>query len=255
MPLENSHAGSVVEVYDQLLTHRGVTMVAEAMVRVKYCLLGVPGATLGTIKRVRSHPQSLAQCDEWLRAHGIEPVVAFDNAGAAAEVAAAKDPAVGGLASRRAGRRYGLVALAEGIETAKDNVTRFVAIALAPDRALETEIPAALRRSPRKTSIVYATRNEPGRLTRSLQPFATAGPSSRRSSRGRAKPLPGTTCSTDFEGDPPRHRPGGPEPCGPAAPDPGLGPTWPRRRSSNRTEQRSGSARDERGRALAFHSL
>ena len=203
VPLENSHAGSVVEVYDQLLTHRDVTMVAEAMVRVKYCLLGVPGAALGTIKRVRSHPQSLAQCDEWLRTHGIEPVVAFDNAGAAAEVAAAKDPAVGGLASRRAGRRYGLVALAEGIETAKDNVTRFVAIALAPDGTLETEIPAALRRGPRKTSIVYATRNEPGALTRSLQPFATAGLQLTKIESRPSKAAPWDyVFYLDFEGDP-----------------------------------------------------
>ena len=203
VPLENSHAGSVVEVYDQLLQHRTVTMVAEAMVRVRYCLLGVPGATLAQITAVRSHPQSLSQCDEWLRAHRIEPIVAFDNAGAAAEVAAAKDRSVAGLASRRAGRHYGLAVLADAIETAKDNVTRFVAIALEPDGSLALRVPAALRTGPRKTSLVYATRNEPGALTGSLAPFAAAGLQLTKIESRPSKAAPWDyVFYLDFEGDP-----------------------------------------------------
>jgi len=203
VPLENSHAGSVVEVYDQLLQHRTMTMIAEVMVRVRYCLLGVPGATLERIRKVRSHPQSLAQCDEWLRERRIEPVVAFDNAGAAAEVAAAKDPTVAGLASRRAGRRYGLTVLADAIETAKDNVTRFVAIALEPDGSLATRVPEALRNGPRKTSLVYATKNEPGALTRSLAPFAAAGLQLTKIESRPSKAAPWDyVFYLDFEGDP-----------------------------------------------------
>lgn len=203
VPVENSHAGSVVEVYDQMLQHLDLTIVAEAMVRVKYCLLGVPGATLEGIKAVRSHPQSLAQCDEWLRAHHIEPVVAFDNAGAAAEVAAAKDLTVAGLASRRAGRRYGLSVLAEGVETAKDNVTRFVAVVPRPDPAIVARIPAALRAGPLKTSLIYAMDNTPGALTRSLEPFATAGLQLTKIESRPSKAAPWDyVFYLDFEGDP-----------------------------------------------------
>ncbi len=203
VPLENSHAGSVVEVYDQLLQHREITMFAEAMVRVKYGLLGVPGATLADIKTVRSHPQSLAQCDEWLRAHHIRPVVAFDNAGAAAEVAEAKDKSVAGLASRRAARRYGLEILADGIETSKDNVTRFVAIAPAAAQGYGAEVPAGLRGGRLKTSVVYALKNRPGALIQSLQPFATANVQLTKIESRPSKAAPWDyVFYLDFEGDP-----------------------------------------------------
>jgi len=203
VPVENSHAGSVVDVYDQLLQHRGVTIFGEAIVRVRYCLLGVPGATLEQVRRVRSHPQSLSQCDEWLRTHKIEAVVAFDNAGAAAEVAKAKDPTTAGLASRRAGRRYGLDVLAEGIETTPENFTRFFAITPRPSEALVDAIPPALRSGPLKTSVVYATKNEPGALTRSLQPFATAGLQLTKIESRPSKAAPWDyVFYLDFEGNP-----------------------------------------------------
>src|SRR5438128_1726269 len=117
VPVENTHAGSVADVYDLLRSHRGATIVAETIVRIRHCLLGVRGATLDGIRVARSHPQALAQVEEFLRAHGIEPEVAYDTAGAAMEVAKAKDPHVGAVASRRAAQRYGLAVLAEGIET------------------------------------------------------------------------------------------------------------------------------------------
>ena len=66
---------------------------------------------LDGIRVARSHPQALAQVEDFLRKHGIQPEVAFDTAGAAAEVAEAKDPAVAAVASRRAAERYGLEVL------------------------------------------------------------------------------------------------------------------------------------------------
>jgi prephenate dehydratase len=175
VPVENTHVGSVVDVYDLLRQHGGLAVIAEAIVRVRHCLLAAPGATLATITTGRSHPQALAQVDEYLRGHGITPVVAYDTAGAAAEVAAAADPTVAAVASRRAARRYGLSVLAEGIETTPDNFTRFFALARQGDDRPAARIPGALRAGPRKTSLAYATANVPGALTRSLQPFATAG--------------------------------------------------------------------------------
>jgi len=102
VPVENTHAGSVVDVYDLLRGHADLQVIAEAVVRVRHCLLGRTGATLERITSARSHPQALAQVDDYLRARRIEPVVAYDTAGAAAEVAAGTDTTVAAVASKRA---------------------------------------------------------------------------------------------------------------------------------------------------------
>jgi len=175
LPVENTHAGSVVDVYDLLRRHANLSIVAEAVVRVRQCLLAVPGATLSDIRRARSHPQALAQVDEFLRGHGIAAEAAYDTAGAAFEVARAGDPAVAAIASRRAAAHYGLTVLAESIETTADNFTRFFALARRGEEHVSERIPAALRAGPAKTSLAYTAKNVPGALTRSLQPFATAG--------------------------------------------------------------------------------
>lgn len=203
VPVENTHAGSVADVYDLLRNHRNARVVAEVVVRIRQCLLGVPGATLDEVKVARSHPQALAQSEEFLREHGIQPQVAYDTAGAAMEVAVAKDRSVGAVASRRAAARYGLVVLADRIETSEDNFTRFFAIARRGDDAVLRRIAPALTTGPMKTSLVYTTRNVPGALTRSLQPFAVADLQLTKieSRPSRAAPFD-YVFYLDFEGDP-----------------------------------------------------
>ena len=175
VPVENTHVGSVVDVYDLLRGHTGLQVIAEAIVRVRHCLMAKPGATLEGITTARSHPQALAQVDDYLRARHIDPIVAYDTAGAAAEVAAGSDRTVAAVASKRAAKEYGLAVLAEGIETTPDNFTRFFALARRGDDHPVKRVPETLRAGARKTSLAYATTNLPGALTRSLQPFATAG--------------------------------------------------------------------------------
>jgi prephenate dehydratase len=203
VPVENTHAGSVADVYDLLRQHRSAKVVAETIVRVRHCLLGVPGSRLEDIRIARSHPQALAQVEDFLREHGIQPEVAFDTAGAAAEVAEAKDPAVAAVASRRAAERYGLDVLEDSIETSTDNFTRFFALASEADQDIADRIPAVLRKGPTKTSLVYKTANLPGALVRSLQPFATAWLqlSKIESRPSRAAPWD-YVFYLDFEGDP-----------------------------------------------------
>jgi prephenate dehydratase len=203
VPVENTHAGSVADVYDLLRGHRNARVVAEAVVRIRQCLLGVPGATLEDVKVARSHPQALAQSEEFLREHHIQPEVAYDTAGAAMEVALAKDKSVAAVASRRAAARYGLAVLADRIETSEDNFTRFFAIARRGDEAVLRRIDAAHTSGPLKTSLVYTTRNVPGALTRSLQPFAVADLQLTKieSRPSRAAPFD-YVFYLDFEGDP-----------------------------------------------------
>jgi prephenate dehydratase len=203
VPVENTHAGSVADVYDLLRTHPSAHVVAEVVLRIRHCLLGVRGASLDEVRVARSHPQALAQAEEWLRAKGIQPEVAYDTAGAAMEVAAAGDRAVAAVASRRAARRYGLDVLAEGIETSAENFTRFFALARDGDEAVIRRIARTLRTGPAKTSLVYTAKNVPGALSRSIQPFATAGLQLTKieSRPSRAAPWD-YVFYLDFEGDP-----------------------------------------------------
>lgn len=202
VPVENSQAGAVVDVYDLLRRHHGVRIVAEAMLRVRHHLLGVPGSRIEGVRAARSHPQALAQVEEYLRERSIRPIVAFDTAGAAAEVAKLGDETVAAVASGRAAQRYGLVVLARSIETAPDNMTRFFALARTGDPAA-ARIPADLRAGPPKTSLAYAAANVPGALVRTLQPFATAGLQLTKveSRPSRAQPWD-YVFYLDFEGDP-----------------------------------------------------
>ena len=175
LPVENSIAGAVVDVYDLLRQHRALTIAAETILRVRHCLLGIRGARLEDVRAARSHPQALAQCEPWLRERGIEPIVAYDTAGAAAEVATANDPAIAAIASRAAAARNGLVVIAEDIAAGVENYTRFFGLVRRDDGAPRDAIPPALRSGAPKTSLVFAVKDRPGALVLALQPFAAAG--------------------------------------------------------------------------------
>jgi prephenate dehydratase len=130
LPVENLIAGPVGPSLDVIARATALHTVAETTVAIELCLLALPGATLDTLRRVRSHPVALAQCGAFLRRHpqlAAEPH--YDTAGAARDVAAAADPACAAVASRAAAERYGLTVLAAGIGDRRDNATRFVVLA------------------------------------------------------------------------------------------------------------------------------
>jgi prephenate dehydratase len=175
LPVENSIAGPVVDVYDLLLRHRGVAIAAEAILRIRHCLVAPAGATLADIRVARSHPQALAQVEPWLRAHDIRPEVAFDTAGAAQEIATRGDRGVAAIASRRAAESLGLVVLADEIAAESENYTRFFAVTRRDDRKPIAAIAAERRTGKPKTSLAFAVKDAPGALVLALQPFATSG--------------------------------------------------------------------------------
>jgi prephenate dehydratase len=201
VPVENTHAGSVVDVYDLLRTNADVHVIGEAVVRVRHCLLALPGTRIEQVRTARSHPQALAQVATYLEAHGIRAEVAYDTAGAARDVAAGGDRSVAAVASRGAAAHYGLEVLAEGIETSADNFTRFFALSRTTGDATGLLQPAT--GGVVKTSLVYATKNVPGALIHSLQPFAVA-----RIQLTKIESRPSRSAAwdyvfyLDFEGDP-----------------------------------------------------
>ena len=163
LPIENSQAGSINEVYDLLRTsHLYVT--GEICRPVNHCLLCLPGQSLGQIKRVLSHPQALAQSDAYLRALGVEIVAAYDTAGSAKLIREENMYGVAAVASARAAELYQLEILASGIQTIKDNFTRFIVVNRQPGKA-----PAGQA----KTMLMLATAHQPGALYRALGEFAS----------------------------------------------------------------------------------
>src|SRR5215207_250171 len=111
LPIENSLAGSVIPSYD-VLASAGLVVVGEIVCPIHHCVLALPGAGIGDLTRILSHPVALAQCRRWLAEHPeIEAVTWYDTAGAAKTVAADGDPAVGAIASRLSAERYGLQVL------------------------------------------------------------------------------------------------------------------------------------------------
>ena len=160
LPVENSTAGSINKSFDLLLDH-DVKVHGEILLRVRHCLLTLPGQTK-TIREVRSHPQALAQCEEYLNRHGYTAVPWYDTAGSAKDLANQPAEGVAVIASKLSAKKYGLEIVQEGIEDLRYNITRFFVIGLG-----EAEF-----KGPSKTSLVFAVPNTPGLLLAALNEFA-----------------------------------------------------------------------------------
>ena len=165
LPVENSYAGSVHEVYDLILDAPEAVAVAEVVLPVHHCLLAPPGTRIEEIRRVRSHPQALAQCAPFLNAHGMSAEAFGDTAGCAREVAEERPEGIGAIASAAAARRYGLEILSENIEATVDNRTRF--LLLGRETAPYTP--------PSRTSLVLWLAHSPGTLAACLSAAANEG--------------------------------------------------------------------------------
>lgn len=125
IPVENSTIG-VVEPAATLVGEAGLETVAEVWLPIRMALMGILGARLGDLRTVESHPIALRQCRETLAALNLEPVEAFDTAGAARDVSEAGDATRGALAPMGAAEVYGLSILRNDLQDSEDNRTRFV---------------------------------------------------------------------------------------------------------------------------------
>ena len=158
VPVENSQAGSINEVYDLLRQH-DLFVVGEIGHPVDHCLLCLPGQQLSDITRVISHPQALAQCDVYLRELNVEIVATYDTAGSAKMVREENLRNVAAIAAAGAAELYELEILARTIQTVQDNYTRFIVLGREP---------APRRDGQAKTMLVMATTHQPGSLHKCL---------------------------------------------------------------------------------------
>lgn len=161
LPIENSTAGIVSEIYDLLVEYENY-IVGEQVIPIQHCLLGVPGAANEDINVVYSHPQSLMQSSRYLSEHmSWKQISMQNNAFATQKVAEDMDIHQAAIASEFAGKLYGLNVLDKGIQNDKNNSTRFIIVT-------NQKI---FKKNASKVSICFEVAHESGSLYHALSHF------------------------------------------------------------------------------------
>lgn len=161
LPIENSTAGIVSEIYDLLVEYENY-IVGEQVIPIAHCLLGVPGTKMEDIEMVYSHPQSLMQSSRFLQERpNWKQISMQNNAFATQKVAQDKNPKQAAIASAFAGKVYGLEVLQEAIQNDKNNSTRFIIVT-------NQKI---FKKDAGKVSICFEVAHESGSLYHALSHF------------------------------------------------------------------------------------
>ncbi|MCI5953741.1 MAG: prephenate dehydratase [Lachnospiraceae bacterium] len=160
LPIENSTAGIVNEIYDLLQEYENY-IVGEQIIKIEHCLLGVPGTKLSDIRTVYSHPQSLMQSAKYLSNHDWQQISMQNNAFAAKKVAEDNDRTQAAIAGEYAAKVYGLEVLDKGINDSGVNSTRFIIVT-------NQKI---FRKDAKKVSICFEVPHESGSLYHMLSHF------------------------------------------------------------------------------------
>lgn len=167
LPIESSLAGPVAETHD-LLFDGPLSIVAEAILPIRHCLVGPAEIALEGVREIRSHPVALDQCRKLLASlPWVAAVVSPTTGDAAAAVAELADPGVVAVASERAARMHGLVVLADNVGDHPEAYTRFVSVA--PYTRLDR------RHGAWRTALSFVTDHRPGALHRAIEPLARRG--------------------------------------------------------------------------------
>lgn len=158
LPIENSTAGSVKKVYD-LMIHHNFSIVKTFRMKIDHNLIANPGAKLSDIKEIYSHEQAINQCNDFLKElSGVQIIPVENTAVAASMVAQSGRNDVAAISSHACEALYGLKSLADSIQDAGNNRTRFICIS----KNLE------IYPGSDKTSIMMILPHKPGALYRVL---------------------------------------------------------------------------------------
>lgn len=192
LPLENSKAGQVGDVYD-LLMHYDNYIVGDTYLKVNHVLLGLPDANENEIRHIYSHTQGLMQCSEYLNAHpSIERISMSNTASSARKIKEDGDVTCAAIASELAGKLYGLKVLNRNIVDNPDNATRFIIVS---SKKIYSEDAS-------KVTICFETQHEPGSLYRLLSHFIY---NNLNMTKIESRPIPGKAWEyrmfVDFEGN------------------------------------------------------
>jgi chorismate mutase/prephenate dehydratase len=164
VPIENTTAGSINEVYD-LLGRFSVSVIGEEVLPIDHCLVALEEVPLGNIRRIYSHQLAIAQCGDFLAGlPGCKVEFYPDTAMAVERVKRANDLSQAAIASEEEARAHGLQILKRRISNRRENYTRFMVVAR---EAMHYDA-----RIPCKTSLILATKHEEGALVRCLNTLA-----------------------------------------------------------------------------------
>lgn len=164
LPIENSTAGSVLDVYDLMKKYR-FNIVKSVRVRIEHCLAAVKDASVSDIKTVISHGQALSQCSEYLKNLGVKTENSENTAIAAKTVAENGDKSVAALCTKECAEAYGLKVLARGVQDSDANYTRFICISK----------DLRIYKGADKISVMTSLEHTPGSLNRILSSFYALG--------------------------------------------------------------------------------
>ncbi|MEO1568123.1 MAG: prephenate dehydratase [Pseudomonadota bacterium] len=168
IPVDNTIAGRVGDIH-HLLATTPLHIVAEYFLPIRFQLMAKPGTALADVTSARSHIMGLGQCRKFLSDHEIEGITAADTAGAAREVRDSGETGLAAIAPRLAAEVYSLEILAEDIEDAEHNTTRFLIMAREPIDDLPEGGGGA------KMAFLFQVRNIPAALYKAMGGFATNG--------------------------------------------------------------------------------
>lgn len=191
LPIENSSAGIVSEIYDLLVEFENY-IVGEQIIKIEHCLMAVPGTKLEDIITVYSHPQSLMQSSHYLLEKGWQQISMKNNAFAAKKVADDKDKTQAAIASEAAAKIYGLDILEKGVNDLKENSTRFIIVTNQK----------VFAKGASKISLCFELNHESGALYHALSHLMYNG---LNMTKVESRPLPGRNWEyrffLDFEGN------------------------------------------------------
>lgn len=161
LPIENSSAGSIVDVYD-LIRKYNCYIVGEKILSVKHNLLALPGTKIEDITKVYSHPQGFSQSSEFLSEYPDWQQIPYYNTAISAKyVKDTGDKHRAAIASMRAAQIYGLEAIEENINYNVHNFTRFIIVSKEMTFSDEAD----------KASVIFSVAHESGSLYHALAHF------------------------------------------------------------------------------------
>lgn len=167
LPLENSFAGDVNQVFD--LMFRGKLYVTKMFkLKIEQTLLGIKGTKLSDIKTVISHQQAIDQCIEYIHSHNFQIETASNTAIAANLVSQKNDKSFAAIGSEETANLYNLEIIEKNINENEENTTRFA--------VFSNKLPNFNNKGQNCSFIILFTiKNEPGSLAKAIKVFGDSG--------------------------------------------------------------------------------
>ncbi len=167
IPIENSVAGRVADIH-YLLGGYELKIYSEHFQEINHQLMVKPGASLDTIKNVRSHSMAIGQCNAAIKKYNLDVIIMADTAGSAKFVSEQGTMEDSAIASTLAADIYGLDIIETNIQDMKNNTTRFLIMS----KELQQERNENLSYL---TSCIFEVKSVPSALYKALGGFATNG--------------------------------------------------------------------------------